>query len=114
MNNENKIYIYNKSIDDLYSELSTSKKGLSFDDASNRLKTCGYNKLHEDKKKSNLLLFLSQFYDVMIVLLIFAALFSVVVSYYRHEFYTDSLIIISIVIINAFLSFIQEKKLIWR
>ena len=46
----------------------------------------------------------------MIILLIFASLFSFGISYARHESYVDSIIIIIIVIINAILSFIQEKK----
>ena len=46
----------------------------------------------------------------MIILLIFASIFSAGISYVRKESYTDSIIIIVIVIINATLSFIQEKK----
>ena len=46
----------------------------------------------------------------MVILLIFASLFSAVISYIRHESYIDSIIIIVIVIINSILSFIQEKK----
>ena len=55
-------------------------------------------------------MFLSQFNDFMIILLIFASIFSAAISYIRHESYIDSIIIIIIVIINAILSFIQEKK----
>ena len=46
----------------------------------------------------------------MIILLIFASIFSAGLSYIRHESYFDSIIIIVIVLINAILSFIQEKK----
>ena len=56
------------------------------------------------------MLFLGQFNDFMIILLIFASLFSAGISFVRNESYVDSIIIIIIVVINAILSFIQEKK----
>lgn len=46
----------------------------------------------------------------MIILLIFASVFSAVISYIQKESYADSVIILIIVVINATLSFIEEKK----
>ena len=46
----------------------------------------------------------------MIILLIFASIFSAIISYIKGVSYVDSIIIIVIVVINAILSFIQEKK----
>ena len=48
--------------------------------------------------------------SALAALLIFAAIFSAIISYIRHESYFDSIVIIVIVVINAILSFIQEKK----
>ena len=101
---------YNKSIEELYKEFETNNDGLSETEALKRLEEYGENKLKEAKKKSNISIFLSQFNDFMIILLIFASLFSAVISYVRNESYFDSIIIIVIVLINAILSFIQEKK----
>ena len=101
---------YNKSIDELYKDFDSGENGLSIEEARIRLEKYGENKLKEAKKKSSLVMFLSQFNDFMIILLIFASIFSAVVSYIRSESYVDSIIIIVIVIINAILSFIQEKK----
>ncbi len=101
---------YNEKLEDIYKRLETSEKGLSSIEAASRLAKYGENKLKERKKKSNLVLFLSQFNDFMIILLIFASIFSAGISYIRHESFIDSIIIIVIVIINAILSFIQEKK----
>ena len=106
----NNIDFYKKSVDELYKEFSTSKDGLTNEEASNRLLKYGKNQLKEKKKKSSIIVFLSQFNDFMIILLIFASLFSAVVSYVKQESYIDSIIIIIIVILNAILSFIQEKK----
>lgn len=102
--------IYNETIDELYKRYKTSRDGLSQEEAKKRLEEYGENKLAEQKKKSNILLFLGQFNDFMIILLIAASIFSAVISYVRHESFVDSIIIIVIVIVNAILSFIQEKK----
>ena len=101
---------YNLKIEELYKKYETSIKGLTEEDAKSRLEKNGENKLAEAKKKSSVVMFLSQFNDFMIILLICAAIFSAIVSYIQSESYVDSIIIIVIVIINAILSFIQEKK----
>lgn len=101
---------YNKKVEELYKELNTSINGLTEEEASKRLEEYGENKLAERKKKSNIIIFLSQFNDLMIILLIFASIFSAVISYIQKESYADSVIILIIVVINATLSFIEEKK----
>ncbi|NMA51136.1 MAG: cation-translocating P-type ATPase [Mollicutes bacterium] len=101
---------YNEEIEDVYKRLETNINGLSEEEASNRLLKDGENKLTERKKKSNLALFLGQFNDIMIIILLIAAVFSMIISYVRKESYLDSIVIILIVLLNAILSFIQEKK----
>lgn len=101
---------YNKKVEQLYKELDTNINGLTEEEASKRLEEYGENKLAERKKKSNFIIFLNQFNDLMIILLIFASVFSAVISYIQKESYADSVIILIIVIINATLSFIEEKK----
>ena len=101
---------YNKKVEQLYKELNTSINGLTEEEASKRLEEYGENKLAERKKKSNFIIFLNQFNDLMIILLIFASVFSAVISYIQKESYADSVIILIIVVINATLSFIEEKK----
>ena len=110
MKEEKKLEVYNETVEEIYNRLQTNKKGLSEEEVKKRLERDGENKLIERKKKSSFMLFLSQFNDFMIILLIFASIFSAGISYVRHESYVDSIIIIVIVIINAILSFIQEKK----
>ena len=101
---------YNKSIEELDKEYQSNINGLTNEEAYSRLQTYGENKLKEKKKKSNIIMFLEQFNDFMIILLIFASIFSAVVPYIKNQSYFDSIIIIIIVFINAILSFIQEKK----
>lgn len=102
--------VYKEKIEDIYKRLDTSIEGLTSEEVNKRLIRYGENKLKEKKKKSNIVLFLEQFNDFMIILLIFASAFSALISYIEHESYVDSIIIIVIVVINAILSFIQEKK----
>ena len=102
--------VYNETVEKIYKRLETNINGLTEEEAQNRLQRNGENKLAERKKKPNIILFLGQFNDFMIILLIFASIFSAGISYVRHESYVDSIIIIIIVVINAILSFIQEKK----
>lgn len=108
MNNQNKYY--NKKVEELYKELNTNINGLTEEEAKKRLQEYGENKLTERKKKSNFVVFISQFNDLMIILLIFASVFSAVISYIQKETYADTIIILVIVVINATLSFIEEKK----
>ena len=110
MRDEKKLKVYNETVEELYNRLETNEKGLTDEEAEKRLLRDGENKLTEKKKKSNFALFFGQFNDFMIILLIFASIFSAVISYVRNESYIDSIIIIVIVVINAILSFIQEKK----
>ena len=110
MKEEKELAFYNETVDELYKKMDTNENGLSQEEAKERLLKYGENKLVEKKRKSSLALFFSQFNDFMIILLIFASIFSAFVSYIKHESYFDSIIIIVIVVINAILSFIQEKK----
>jgi len=90
--------------------LKTSFSGLTKEEAKNRLLKYGLNKLQDVKKKSKVKMFLSQFKDIMIIILILSATFSFVMSLINNESFIDSIIIVSIVIINAVLGFIQELK----
>ena len=77
---------YNKKVEQLYKELNTSINGLTEEEASKRLEKYGENKLVERKKKSNFIIFLNQFNDLMIILLIFASVFSAVICRFNNNF----------------------------
>ncbi|GCF95149.1 ATPase [Enterococcus florum] len=87
-------------------EMQTTKEGLTQSEAEKRLREYGPNELEEGKKKSMLVRFFEQFKDAMIIVLIFAAIISAVVS---HEI-VDSIIILAVVIINAVMGVLQESK----
>ena len=101
---------YNLTEDEVLREVKTSLNGLTQIEAKKRLKRYGLNKLKESKKKSKLIKFLSQFKDLMIIVLFIAAIVSFIISYINHESYLDSIIIILIVFINAILGYLEEEK----
>ncbi len=79
--------------------------GLSASEVENRLREIGYNELEERKKPSLLLMFLEQFKDFMVLVLLIATVISGLLGEYL-----DAGAIIFIVIINGVLGFIQERK----
>ncbi|GBE02466.1 calcium-transporting ATPase 1 [bacterium BMS3Bbin06] len=85
--------------------LKTSLQGLSTEEAQNRLREYGPNELIEKKKKTPFMMFLDQFRDFMIIVLIAAAVISVFIGEA-----TDTLVIIVIVILNAVIGFVQEYR----
>lgn len=95
------------------SELKTdAKAGLPAEQAGARLAEYGENKLAEKKKETNLQRFLRQFKDVMIIILLIAAAISFIVALSGHEEgeFLEPIVIIGIVVMNAFLGMTQESK----
>ncbi|MFA5275662.1 MAG: calcium-transporting P-type ATPase, PMR1-type [Candidatus Omnitrophota bacterium] len=102
--NEEKFY--NLSIEQAAQSLNTGvDSGLSLEEAKKRLSQYGPNQLLEKEGISPLGIFLEQFKDFIIWVLIAAAL----VSGFLQE-WVDALAIIAIVILNAFMGFIQEYR----
>lgn len=101
---------YNLSINEVFKYLHSTEFGLSLDEVNKRQKKDGKNQLAEAKKQSNLGKFLNEFKDLMIIILIISAVVSFILSILNNEPFTDSIIIIAIVVLNAILGFIQELK----
>lgn len=81
------------------------KKGLSYIEAKRRLELVGYNELQKRKTVSPIMIFLNQFKDFMIMILLVATLISAMFGEYA-----DAITIIAIVFLNAVLGFFQESK----
>ena len=102
---------FNKDVEEVSKTLNTDlEKGLSEEETKKRQKENGYNELQEKKKKSLFVKFLEQFKDFMIIILIIAAIISGVVGQMQGEGFTDSIIILIVVILNAVIGVIQENK----
>ncbi|WP_415341740.1 calcium-transporting P-type ATPase, PMR1-type [Clostridium perfringens] len=97
---------YKKSKNEILKDLDVDEKnGLSSTEALRRLEKYGKNKLETKKKKTLFKQFLSQLKDVMIYILIIAAM----ISAFLGEI-SDALIILLVIIINAVIGVIQESK----
>jgi Ca2+-transporting ATPase len=97
-------------------QLQVTNEGLSQEEARLRLAKYGLNALKEVKGPSALSMFLSQFKETLVIILIFAAIISLLVNVYAGlisgipEPPIDSIVIMIIVVINAILGFTQEYR----
>ncbi len=102
--------MYNKDINTIYKKLNTSEKGLTINEVNKRLNIYDKNIIKEKKKENIFLRFLKQFKDIMIIILLVVALLLYIYGVlYSHE-YTDTIVILVVVFINAITGFIQEEK----
>ena len=106
-----------KSAKEVLQELDVNQKtGLTSDEAGQRLLKYGPNILPEKKKTPLFLVFLQQFNDPMIFILLAAALLSVAISIYNTvhsglDFdFADPIIIMGVCVLNAIIGTVQENK----
>lgn len=104
---------YDQSREEILKDLSTDEHtGLSSSEVIVRQEKYGPNKLRGKKKKTNLQRFADQFKDVMILILIAAAVISFVIAFVEgdpKEFFEPALILL-IIIVNAIMGVLQESK----
>ena len=86
-------------------KLQASKSGLSSAQAGEREKKYGKNMLKESKKKSTLQVFAEQFQDLLVIILIVAALISMVSGNIE-----STVVIFAVIILNAILGTVQHEK----
>ncbi|THE14418.1 calcium-translocating P-type ATPase, PMCA-type [Bacillus timonensis] len=97
---------YELRSEEVEKKVNTSlSSGLSDHEVKQRQKQFGYNELKEAERPSALLLFLAQFKDFMVLVLLAATLVSGLLGEY-----IDAIAIMAIVLINGFLGFFQERK----
>jgi Ca2+-transporting ATPase len=98
--------------------IQSSPHGLSSEEAKQRLTKYGFNELKEKKRRTALQMFLEEFKDIFILLLIAATILSAIIGYYESlgtqqgflETYTDTITILIIVVLVAVAGFIQEYR----
>lgn len=96
---------YQKDIPTVLKECQSSMEGLNSNDILKRQEQYGYNVLDEKKKESPLTIFLKQFQDLLVIILIIAAIISGVSGQFE-----SSLVIILVIIVNAILGTVQTLK----
>ncbi|CAM4146541.1 cation-translocating P-type ATPase [Streptococcus penaeicida] len=105
---QRKDVFYTQSEETVLEELQSSQDGLSTSEAKSRLDQYGRNELDEGEKRSLFMKFLDQFKDLMIIILIVAAVLSVITE--GTEGMTDAIIILAVVILNAAFGVYQEGQ----
>ena len=96
---------YNKNITEIEKELQTTHIGLTTKEAQSRIKSHGKNKLPKKKKDNILKIFLNEFKSPIIILLLFSVLASIIA-----QDITDALAILTIILLDVFMSTYQENK----
>lgn len=103
---------YHETGDAVLNDLNSSMTGLTKEQVQEKKAQCGENKLREKKKKTTLQRFAEQFKDVMIIILLAAAVISFVIACIEgdtKEFFEPVLILL-IVVVNAIMGVMQESK----
>ena len=102
--------MYSKNEEEIFKVLNSNIDGLDSKEAKKRLNEYGQNIILNKKKKSWILRFLKQFNDAMIIILLIVALLLYFYGYFYSNEYTDTIVILFVVFINAIVGFIQEEK----
>ena len=96
---------YNKSSEEVLKEFESSTDGLSEAQVTDHREKYGENKLQEKKKKSTLLVFAEQFKDLLVIILIVAALISIATGDVE-----STVVILAVITLNAILGTVQYVK----
>jgi len=107
-------------VEEVIHKLQSILKGLSEEEAKRRLSEFGYNELKRRKRASPLQIFLAQFKNIFVLMLIGAIVISVIVGLYEArataephvvlETFVDAIAIGAIVALNAVVGFVQEYR----
>lgn len=98
-------HVFQKTIEELFTEFETGHAGLDSKEAARRLERYGANELQVKKETPLILVFVKQFQDLLVLILIAAA----IVSWISGN--TEStLVIFAVILLNALLGTVQQQK----
>ena len=101
---------YQKSIDEIYNELNTKESGLTKSEVLKRREIYGLNVLIDKNKRTKLQIFLSQFKNMMIILLLVVGFLSLIYSLITKEDFLEPLVILGTTLVNCIMGYFQESK----
>lgn len=96
---------HSQSVEEAFQVLKALASGLSEDDAKERFKTYGANRLPDPPKRNVLIRFGLHFHNILIYVLISSA---IITAFLDH--WIDTFVILAVVVVNALIGFIQEGK----
>ncbi len=97
--------MYQKTKDEALRDCGSSQKGLTSAEVEQRREKYGYNELIEGKKKPLFLIFLEQFKDFLVLILIVAAVVSLILGDVE-----SAAVILAVIVMNAVLGTVQQVK----
>lgn len=102
---------YNQDIDEILRLFDVSaERGLSDAEAKMRLETYGPNRLETTKQRSTWQIFVDQFKGSMVMILFIAAIISGIIGVQSGEGLLDTVVILAILVVNAIIGTVEEKK----
>ena len=101
---------YLKTKEEVLKEYKTSMDGLSNSEAKKRQNLIGKNILIEKNKKSKLSIFLKQFKNVMIILLLVVGLMSLFYAIFTDGDFLEPIVILGTTLVNCIMGYFQESK----
>jgi len=93
------------AVNEVLEILKSNPLGLSVEEAEKRLEIYGPNELKKEKKRGRIKIFIDQFKNILVIILILAAALSIAIGEV-----TDSIVILAIVVASAILGFVQEYR----
>lgn len=93
------------SPEEVLKALNVSETGLAQADAQKRLAQYGFNELQKRKRSSSIIMFMRQFSDILMLILLIATTLSIVTGQI-----IDAVVIIAIVLATAILGFFEEFR----
>ena len=96
---------YQKELDEVFDQMETDVKGLTMEAVRARVEKYGENVLQEGKKKTSVVIFLEQFKDLLVLILMVAAVISMISGNVE-----STIVIFVVIILNAILGTVQYMK----
>lgn len=96
---------FSKASNDVLKNFNVTKEGLTDKQVAESIEKNGYNELTEKKKKSLLVVFLEQFKDLLVIILIIAGILSIITGNVE-----STIVIFAVIILNAILGTVQHVK----
>lgn len=96
---------YQQSVEDVLKSVQTNEHGLTNKEVEERIKKYGKNELEEGEKQTVFKIFINQFKDLLVIILLIAAM----ISFFSHSI-SSAIVILAVIMLNAILGTIQNVK----
>lgn len=96
---------YQQNVEDVLKSVHGNEQGLSNEEVVERIKQYGKNELEEGEKQTVFKIFIDQFKDLLVIILLIAAM----ISFFSHSI-SSAVVILAVIMLNAILGTVQNVK----